>query len=130
MPVVIAKQAEKHFVEAFDKGGLDKNKWEEPKRRIVGEAAHTAKPKGISLNRWQNNPTLVGVTGALRRKTSRSIMFASWPTLKLEVDLPYAKYHNEKQAGLSWRPFMIQTNELRLKQIQKIKEHLAKIWKQ
>jgi hypothetical protein len=130
LPVVIAKQAEQHFTEAFDKGGLDKNKWAESKRRIAGEPAYKAKPRGISMQRWHSNPTLVGVTGALRRKVSRSIMNATWANIKLVVDLPYAKYHNEQGAGKEWRPFMIQTPELEDKQQKTIKEKMDKIWNQ
>jgi hypothetical protein len=130
LPVVIAKQAEQHFTESFNKGGLDEHKWDESKRRIEGEKAYTAKPKGISMNRWRSNPTLVGVTGALKRKVSRSIMNATWTNVRLVVDLPYAKFHNEKNNDLAWRPFMIQTSALRAKQIKLIKEKMKLIWKQ
>lgn len=129
IPVVIAKQAEQHFTEAFNKGGLDEHKWDESKRRIEGEKAYMQKPKGITMQRWHSNPTLVGVTGALRRKVSRSIMNATWANIRLVVDLPYAKYHNEKMEGSTWRPFMIQTSTLKDKQLKLIREKFDKIWK-
>lgn len=130
LPIVIAKQAEQHFTEAFNKGSLDEHKWDESKRRIEGEKAFMAKPKGITMQRWHSNPTMVGVTGALRRKVSRSIMKATFLEIRLVVDLPYAKYHNEKTEGLAWRPYMIQTNTLREKQLKTIKEKMDKIWNQ
>lgn len=135
LPVIIAKQAEAHFTDSFTKGGLDENRWPEVKRRMPNEKAYNHPVKGISLNRWHSNPILVG-KGELRRKVSRSISNATWSLIRLVVDLPYAKIHNEGgrtgrggTVEIPARPFMKQTPILRRLQIETIKKEISRIWK-
>ena len=135
LPIAIAKQAEAHFTDSFTQGGLDEHRWPEVKRRMPDEDAYDRPVKGISLNRWHNNPILVG-KGVLRRKVSRSISMATWMLIKLVVDLPYAKIHNEGgrtgrggTVEIPARPYMKQTRVLRRKQIDLIKTTISKIWK-
>ena len=94
LPIKLAAQAENHFAEAFDKGGLDEYKWKEVNRRIDGTKEYKYKPKGISLSANQNNPILVG-KGTLRRKVARSAVERTFQRTRLVVDLPYAAIHNE-----------------------------------
>lgn len=129
LPVLLAKQAEKHFTESFSKGGLDEHKWEESKRRIDGEKAYMNKPRGISMQRWHSNPTLVGVTGMLRRKVSNSIRNSTWNNIRLVVDLPYASVHNDGEGKQPERPFMKPTQTLKDMQLKLIKIEIDKIWK-
>jgi phage gpG-like protein len=94
LPIKLSAQAENHFAEAFDKGGLDENKWKEVNRRIDGTKEFKYKPKGISLSAHQSNPILVG-KGTLRRKVARSAVERKFDRIRLVVDLPYAAIHNE-----------------------------------
>ncbi len=134
LPIKLSAQAENHFAEAFDKGGLDENKWKEVNRRIDGTKEFKYKPKGISLSAHQSNPILVG-KGTLRRKVARSAVERTFQRIRLQVDLPYASIHNEGgQAGrnhastIPARPFMKQTTTLTSMQTELIREYMDKIW--
>jgi phage gpG-like protein len=128
LPVKLANQAERHFTEAFDKGGLDEFKWKEVKRRIQGEGAYKyPKKKGLSR---RTKPILV-MTGELRRKVSRSIISNTWQSIHLQVkDLDYAARHNEGLNGMPARPFMKQTRILGNMQKQLIDQQMKEIWGQ
>jgi phage gpG-like protein len=126
LPIKLANQAERHFTEAFDKGGLDEFKWKEVNRRIQGEGAYKyPKKKGLSR---RTKPILV-MTGELRRKVSRSIISNTWSSILLQVrDLDYAARHNEGLNGMPARPFMKQTTTLSNMQIKLIDEQMKEVW--
>lgn len=135
VPIILSKQTENHFTQSFTKGALDENKWPEVQRRTPGTKAYKYKAKGISLSSWRRNPILVG-TGNLRRKVSRSIHEVGWKRIRLVVDLPYAKIHNEGgMAGrnhaskIPARPYMKQTRTLTTMQNKTIETEVNKIWK-
>ena len=132
LPILLSKQAERHFTESFQKGGLDEHKWQEVKRRTPGtsEYKYPRKPKQSSKTR----PILVGA-GALRRATSNSIKKATFEEVKLAVDLPYSKIHNEggltgrnHSVNMPARPYMIQTETLHKMQVSLIDQTIKKIW--
>lgn len=126
LPIKLANQAEQHFTEAFDKGGLDEYKWKEVKRRIPGEKAYEyPKKKGLS----RRTKPILTMSGTLRRKVSRSIVSSTWSSILLQVrGLNYAKRHNEGLAGMPARPFMKQTQVLTRMQKTLIDEEMTKIW--
>ena len=131
LPVRLAKQAENHFVEAFSKGRLDEYKWEEVQRRIPGTQAYKY-PKRKGLQR-RTSPILVGAGykkrgGTLRRRVARSISSAQWNNIRLVVDLPYAKVHNEGGTHIPARPYMRQTRKLESMQKTLIITEVDKIW--
>lgn len=135
LPIRLAKQAENHFTDAFSKGRLDDKVWSNVNRRIPGTKEFKYKIKGISQQAKRSNPILVG-NGILRGRVSNSIKEASWGNIKLVVDLPYAKIHNEGgQAGrnlsvtIPARPYMVQTSNLTQMQTKLITDTLNKIWK-
>jgi hypothetical protein len=129
LPIVLAKQAENHFTEAFAKGGLDEYKWSEVNRRIRGtrEYRYPSKPKASS----RTSPILVR-TGNLRRKVSRSIKVQSWPTVKLQVDTGgkynYAEAVFKGTSNMPARPNLVQTKVLTTMQNQLITTEVDKIW--
>lgn len=133
LPLLLAKQAENYFTDSFKKQQLGPTKWAEVQRRIPGtfEYRWPARPKASSRTR----PIMIG-TGNLRRKVSRSIHEATWDRVRLVVDLPYAKIHNEGgKAGrnhsstIPARPYMKHTAELGKMQTKLITTTTNKIWK-
>jgi len=126
LPVKLANQVERHFTEAFDKGGLDEYRWQEVKRRIPGENAYKyPKKKGLS----RRTKPILTMSGTLRRKVSRSIVSSTWSSILLQVrDLNYAKRHNEGLDGMPARPFMKQTVVLTTMQKTLIDDEMKKIW--
>lgn len=135
IPLRLAKMTEKHFAESFSKGALDEYKWKEVQRRIEGTPSWKYKKKGISLNTQRTAPILVQ-TGNLRRKVNRSIHSIKPNEIRLVVDLPYAKIHNEggmagrnHASAIPARPFMKQTKVLTQMQTDLIKKQMDLIWR-
>lgn len=135
IPLRLAKMTEKHFAESFSKGALDEYKWAEVDRRIPGTKAWKYKRKGISLQTQRNAPILVQ-TGNLRRKVNRSIHTVTPNQIRLVVDLPYAKIHNEggmagrnHAAKIPARPYMVQTKVLTQMQTELITKYMNQIWR-
>lgn len=127
LPVVLAKQAEKYFVQGFANGGLKgEDKWQEVQRRIPGTKAYKY-PKKRGLSR-RTRPILVGTTTSLRRRTANSIRNAQWGNIRLIVDHVAAKIHNEGDGNIPARPYMIQTETLANMQRETIAKHMDKIW--
>ena len=91
LPILLAKQAEEHFVQSFDTSSWEGAKWQEPQRRIPGTTAYMYPlKKGLSR---RTKPTLT-LTGKLRRATAKSTRTATWNLIRLSVELPYAEAHN------------------------------------
>lgn len=125
LPVLLANQAQNHFVDAFRTQGWEGEAWKEPKRRIPGTPEYKY-PKNKDLGR-RTRATLVK-TGALRRATGMSIRVVSFVKTELVVALPYAKYLNEGTAHIPKREFIGQSKKLTGMQIDKINEYFKKVW--
>jgi len=128
IPTRLAKQAEKHFAESFQRGALDENRWQEVNRRIPGTNEYKYKRKGITLQRQRTSPILVQ-SGNLRRKVNRSIHTVRPNEIRLVVDLPYALAHNEGTDTIPARPFMKQTATLTSMQQTLITQNMDRIWR-
>lgn len=125
LPIVVAKETQKEFVQHFKDQGFDGKPWAKPNRVIPGtdEFKYPMK-KGLSR---RTKPTLV-MTGALRRATSNSIRSSTFEMIRLVVGLPYAVVHNEGTATIPQRQFIGQTPALTRIQESIIKKHMDKIW--
>lgn len=126
LPVLLAKQAENYFTDSFKKQALGSTTWQEVQRRTPGTYLYKypQRPKASSRTR----PILIG-TGNLRRKVSRSIHESTWRRVRLVVDLPYAKVHNDGGNNTPARPYMKQTTELTRMQTKLVTTTVNKIWK-
>lgn len=123
LPIKIANQARNFFVGRWEDQAWDdrgKTPWERRKRE-------TPKSEGKNI--------LVS-SGTLRRAVRNSIRDVSWDKIRLVVDLPYAKIHNDGGPGIAFgkhpftmprRRFMGQSLTLSKLQIDTIKQELAKI---
>lgn len=127
VPKLVANQTQNYFVMSFRKQGFDGRPWKEVNRRIpdTDEYKYPTK-KGLSR---QTRPILIGQTGQLRRKVANSVVVASWPIVKLIVDLPYAAVHNEGSSIMPKRQYVGQTRELTKIQGEIIEKSFSKIWK-
>ena len=130
LPKVLANQAQNFFVSSWDKQGWDGAEWKVPQRRIEGTKEYKY-PKTKDLGR-HTRATLVK-TGRLRRAVSNSIRSQTFNQVRLVVDLPYAKIHNDglpmkNGVNMPKRTFMKDSPILRVKQEQKIKEFTDKVW--
>jgi hypothetical protein len=107
LPVLLANQAERHFVSSWQQQGYEGARWKEVKRREPGTPEYKY-PKFKGLSR-RTNP--IGVnTGALRRDANNSIRSQNWDLVKLVSSLGYSSYFNKN------RPFMRDSPGLRAKQ--------------
>lgn len=125
LPVLLAKQAEEHFVQSFDTSSWEGKKWKEPQRRIPGTAAWKY-PLNKGLSR-RTKPTLT-LTGKLRRATANSTRKATWSLIVLRNEMPYASYHNEGKGRLPKRQYMGDGPRLRRKQNTLINREIGRIW--
>jgi phage gpG-like protein len=133
LPVQLANQAQNYFVASWKQQGWDGKVWETPKRKIEG-TSEWKYPKKKGLGR-RTRATLVQ-TGALRQATANSIRSKVFGSrgIRLVVDLPYAKMHNDggthivSAHAMPQRKFMGDSPILRAKQIIKIKQFTDKVW--
>lgn len=125
LPKVLASETKVYFLDSFRKEGWDGKAWKVPQRRF--------KEGGSSRN---NSATLVQ-SGALRRAVAGSLVKADFDGVKFSVsDVPYAAVHNDGlRAGrgvgfdMPQRKFMGDTESLRKKQREVIKQFIGKIWR-
>lgn len=135
LPVVLANDAQNYFTASWDKQGFDGQKWPDVKRHDTSTSEYKYP---IALRaRKLSSPILVGVYrgrsgGTLRRLTSRSIRSKTFTSVRLEVDLPYAKSQNEGNPGNNTpaRPYMGQSKELTQLQRMKIKNYMSNLWQE
>lgn len=127
VPKLVANQTQNYFVMSFKKQGFDGKAWKEVNRRIPDTKEYKY-PQSKGLAR-RSRPILIGETGQLRRKVANSIVVASWPTVKLMVDLPYAAVHNDGNSKTPQRQYIGQTKELTEIQAKTIEKNFDKIWK-
>jgi len=125
LPVILAKETEKEFVENFKRQGFFGGTWQVPQRRIAGTNAYKY-PKKRGLSR-RTKPTLT-MSGILRRAVNNSIRVKTFELIKLVVDLPYAARHNEGLDGMPKRQFMGEHPELVKKQKAIITKFFDKVW--
>lgn len=107
LPVLLANQAQRHFVGSWQEQGYEGVKWKEVKRREPGTPEYKY-PKFKGLSR-RTNPILVS-SGALRRDANNSIRSKTWDLVQLVSSLSYSSYVNKN------RPFMKDSPGLRAKQ--------------
>jgi hypothetical protein len=139
---VLANQAQNYFVSSWRKQGFDGKSWQEVQRRIPGTQSYKyPKTKGFQRRTQQ---ILVGA-GFKKRGNSLRAAVGNMSdtkeigkgTLRMIVDLPYAKAMNEgtDNAGrghsttIPARPFIKQVQELTDMQGKKITQIIDKIWK-
>lgn len=98
--VLLSTQAQNYFLSSFKKQGFNGENWQEVQRRIPGTKAYKY-PKTKGLQR-RTSPILVGAGykirgGTLRRAVSMMARTSTIGngTLKMVVDLPYARIQNE-----------------------------------
>lgn len=128
IPVLLANQAMNYFLSSFDKQGWNGESWQEVKRRIEGTPEYKY-PLHSDLGR-RTRAILIGKGSTrLRRAVNNSVKIAEFPTVLLEVDLPYARVHNEGNParGIPKRQYMGQTAELTKMQIELINSEYAKL---
>lgn len=127
LPVILANQAQNYFVSSFKKQGWDDTGWKEVKRRQPGTDEYKY-PKFKGLSR-RTSPILVR-TGRLRRAVSNSIRNATFQSVRLVVDLPYAAAHNDgdSENNIPKRHYMGNSPILVQEQRKKIKSFINKTW--
>lgn len=133
LPTVLANNAQNFFVSSFDNQGWDGTPWQEVKRREERTPEYKY-PKKKDLGR-RTRPILIGKGSTkLRRATANSIRVKRWPLVRLTVDLPYAKVHNEGgKAGrgqgfeMPKRQFMGDSPILHRSQLEKIKQFMDQL---
>ena len=126
LPILLANQAQNFFVRSFTQQGWDGEHWQEVKRRIEGTPEYKY-PKFKGLSR-RTSPILVR-TGRLRRAVSNSIRSATWQSVRLVVDLPYAANQNEGDT-VPRRHYMGNSPLLVAEQQLKIRTYINRIWSQ
>lgn len=132
LPIELANQAQNYFTDAFSKQGFDGQPWKGVKRHDTSTPEYKYP---IALRaRKISSPILIGVPkgrsgGTLRRAVSRSIRSATFQSIRLQVDLPYAAAQNEGNDTIPSRPFMKQSKELAKIQKQTIKAAMDAVFK-
>ena len=125
IPVILANQAQTFFTRTFTNQGWDGQPWQQVKRRIEGTPEYKyPKTKGLSR---RTSPILVR-TGTLRRAVSNSIRSATFQSIRLVVDLPYA-YNQNEGVTIPKRHFMGNSPLLEQQQVLKIKQYIDKAWR-
>lgn len=111
LPEKCANLARNHFSKSFIEQGWEGKPWKEVNRRIPGTVEYKY-PKKKDLGR-RRRPILVGKGSTkLRRAVANSIRVMSFPTVRLVVDLPYARRHNEGLDGMPQRKYFGNSKKL------------------
>lgn len=131
LPVILANDAQNYFVGAWSKQGFDGKPWQDVKRHDT-DTPEFKYPIGLQARKL-SSPILVGVYkgrsgGTLRRANADSIKSATFTSVLLEVDLPYAAAQNEGTATIPARPFMGKSAELLKRHRSKIKSYMNRLW--
>jgi phage gpG-like protein len=136
-PPILANQAQTFFTHSFDKQGFNEGqeKWTEVKRRQEGTSEYKY-PKFKGLGR--RTKAILSGASRLKRAVASSVRQATWDMIRLVVDVPYADIHNKGGEGKAFgkyrfkmpqRKFMGDSEMLRRKQMEKLKQIVDKIWK-
>jgi phage gpG-like protein len=121
----VANMARNHYVNSFRVSSWEGKAWRQVQRRIAGTGAYKY-PKNKGLSR-RTKPILVN-KGTLRRKVNNSVKSVSNGKIVFEVDLPYAKYHNEGTGKLAKRQFMGWSKKQGDESIKIIEKHINRVW--
>lgn len=115
----IAEAGRDFFLEEFDAQSWDGNKWEEVKRNLPGN-------EGM---KYAGLPILVN-TGSLRQGVVDCIKEKRWNNIHWQVDVDYAKYHNDGDNKLGiQRQFIGDSYELKKRCEKILEENIIKIIK-
>lgn len=125
LPILLANQAQRHFVASFQEQGYEGKQWKEVQRRTEGTKAYKY-PMHKGLSR-RTSPILVR-SGNMRRGVNNSIRSATWALVKLVTAFHYASYQNEGTASIEARPFMKDTVKLRAMQTELITKTTNRIF--
>ena len=127
LPVLLANQAQVYFTQSFSNQGWDGHPWQEVQRRIPDTPAYKY-PRYKGLSR-RTTPILIR-TGNLRRAVSNSVRtgYVSFDEIKLVVPILYASYNNNGTEHNPERRFIGDSPVLRNKQIELIKQEIAKVF--
>lgn len=128
LPVKLANQAQNFFAGSFRNQGFTDSSlvaWETPKRRIEG-TPEWKYPKSKGLGR-RTKATLVK-SGRLRRAVQDCIKEVTFERIRLLIDVPYAKFHNDGTDKLPQRKFIGDSVTLRAKQKELINTTILKIF--
>jgi hypothetical protein len=129
LPRVLANESQNFFSKSFTDQGWEGKSWQQVKRRIPGTPEYKY-PKKKDLGR-RRRPILVGKGSTkLRRAVANSIRVTSWPIVRLIVDLPYARRHNEGLDNMPKRKFMGESNRLKQKHLATIKKFIRNLWQE
>lgn len=131
--VLLSNQAQNYFVRSFKKQGFNGVPWKEVQRRDPDKKAYKY-PTKKGLQR-RTSPILVG---AGYKKRGGELMKAvgimartsqvGKGVLRMVVNVPYAKYHNEGAGDIPKRQFIGQTRELTAMQTKEMTRIIDKIW--
>lgn len=128
LPEKLANQSRNYFVKSFSDQAWEGKAWPEVNRRKKGTPEYKY-PKKKDLGR-RTRPILIGKGSTkLRRAVANSIRVKSWPVVRLVVDLPYARRHNEGLKGMPKRKYMGDSKLLRAKQVKTIKRFIKEAFK-
>lgn len=125
LPPILAIKSQNYFEKSFQNSGWEGEKWKEPQRLIPGTAEYKYSKWGGAKGRA--TPILVN-RARLRSKVASSIRTKTFNLIRLVVDSPYAKRHNEGLDGMPQRKFMGDSPGLQLMQRTEIKKYVDKIW--
>jgi hypothetical protein len=133
LPILLATDAQKYFLDSFKKEGWDGKKWEEVQRRIPGTPEYKyAKPKSGRVK-----PILIG-TGRLKREVSllagnAITTFSKYNfTVNLKLNssiVPYAGYLNNGTSKMPKRHFIGESTILSKILKNRVENYVNKIWK-
>lgn len=139
----IMRDTKIYFGEAFEKGQLGNDKWDEVARRTPGNKFYEKrvvtginKPSGKTFTRdqgvnWRTRKILKGETGRLKYKTIKadSSITANGAVSTMTNPVPYAGYINDGTPYMKARPFMKQTDDLTKIQLKILNDETGLIWK-
>lgn len=126
LPILLANQARRHFIDSFREEGYEGKPWATPQRRIEGTSEYKY-PMSKGLGR-RTQATLIR-TGRLRRAVNASVRSQTFEKVQLIVDVPYAEYLNDGTTHIP-KPYVFMKDSplLRQKQVEKITNYVNKIW--
>lgn len=141
--IQIMRASKKYFGEGFEQEQLGEDKWAEVARRTPGNNYNKGrtvggvnKPSGKSFivdqgDDYATRKILAGTTGRLRHKTERadSSITNNGAVSVMYNPVPYAGFINDGTPYMPARPFMKQTDELTVIQLNILQTETGRIWK-
>ncbi len=129
IPILLANETRKYFIEAFKNQEWDGKPWEDVKRRQPGTPEYKY-PKNKGLGR--RTSAILVRTGTLRRAVNNSITETSMKGFKIKVSVPgeYASYLNDGTNKMPSRKFVGHTQELEDRQRKIFDREFEKVWQE